>query len=90
VRPYGGSVYCGLVRIMNFFFLVLFFYYHIMFVRVMDTTICLLFCAECSKIVVISIGPYSCVLCRIWRTYADCGLLDMMKRMCSLNLNSSQ
>jgi hypothetical protein len=31
-----GIVYCGLVRIINFFFMVLFLYNHIMFVKVMD------------------------------------------------------
>jgi hypothetical protein len=36
------------------------------------------FCVECSKAVVVSIGPYSCVLCRIWMAYADCGLFDVM------------
>ena len=69
-------MYCGLVRVMDFFFLVLLFYYHTMFVKVMDTIISsvfirLLFCAEFSKIVMVSIGPYSCVLCRMWRTYTD-------------------
>ena len=35
----------------------------------------------------ISIATRSCVLCR---TYADCWLFDVMKWMCSLNLNSSE
>jgi hypothetical protein len=52
----GGIVYCGLVRIMNFFFfLVLLFYDNIMFVKVMNVTIfhCVhtftFFCAECIR-----------------------------------------
>ena len=49
----------------------------------------LLFCAECSKVIEVPIGPYSCALCRIKREYANCGLFDVMYRMCSLNLNSS-
>ena len=32
-------MYCGLVRIMDSFFLVLFFYNHIIFVKVMDVII---------------------------------------------------
>jgi len=36
---HGGIVGCGLVRIMIFFFLVLFFYDHSVFVKVMDVII---------------------------------------------------
>ena len=66
-----GSEYCGLVRIMDFVFLFLFSYNHIMFVKVMDVIIfqCVLtfifFCAECSKVIEVSVGPFSCALCRI-------------------------
>lgn len=35
--------------------------------------ISLLFCAECIKVIVVSVGPYSCALCRVWRAYADSG-----------------
>jgi hypothetical protein len=34
-----GIAYCGLFRIMDFFFLVLFSYNHIIFVKVMDVII---------------------------------------------------
>ena len=67
----GGTVYCGLIRIMDFFLLVVFFYNHIVFVKVMNVIIfqCVLtftfFCAECSKVIMVSIGPYLCALCRI-------------------------
>jgi len=30
---------------------------------------------ECSKVIVVLTGPYSCALCKIWSTYVDCGLL---------------
>lgn len=68
---FGGSVYCGLIRIMDFFFLVVFLYNHIVFVKVMNVIIfqCVLtftfFFAECSKVIMVSIGLYSCALCRI-------------------------
>jgi hypothetical protein len=35
----GGTVYCGLIRIMDFFLLVVFFYNHILFVKVMNVII---------------------------------------------------
>jgi len=69
---------------MHFFFLVLFFYDRSMFVKVMDVIIfqCVckfaFLCAECSKVTVVSVGPYLCALCRLWRAYADSGLFDMM------------
>ena len=65
---------CALWIISNngfFFFLVLFSYSHIVFVKVMNVIIfhCILrfifFCAECSKVIEVSIGPYSFALCRI-------------------------
>jgi hypothetical protein len=67
----------------DFFFLVVFFYRHSIFVKVMDVIIfhCVhkfAFCVECSKVIVVSVRPYSCALCRVWRTYADSGLFDMM------------
>ena len=67
----------------GFFFVVFFLYNHNGFVKVMDAIIfqCIhkfIFYAECSEIIVVSIGQYSCLLYRIWRTYSDCGLFDMM------------
>jgi hypothetical protein len=38
-RLRSGTVYCGLIRIINFFFLVVFFYSHILFVKVMNVII---------------------------------------------------
>jgi len=83
MRLHGGIVCCGLVRIMKIFFLVLFFYDRSMCVKLMVVIISqclhnLLFCAECSQVIAVSVGPYSCALYRIWRVYADCGLFDMM------------
>ena len=40
------------------------------------------------KVVVFSIDPHSCALCRIWTVYGDCGLFGLMYRMCSSELNS--
>jgi len=39
VRLRGGTVYCGLIRIIDFFFMVVFFYNHIVFVNVMSVII---------------------------------------------------
>jgi hypothetical protein len=39
MRLRGGIVYCGLVRIIDFFFRVLLFYNNIMFVKVMNVII---------------------------------------------------
>ena len=39
VRLRGGTVYCGLIRIIDFFFMVVFFYNHIVFVNVMNVII---------------------------------------------------
>ena len=33
------------------------------------------------RVIVFSMGPYSCWLLRIWRAYADCGLLFFMYRV---------
>ena len=38
----------------------------------------LVVCAECSKVTVVSVGPYSCEFCSIRRAYADRGLLDVI------------
>ena len=63
--------------------MVLFFYNHIMLVKVMDVIIFyvfirLVFCAECGTFIVVSIGPYSCALCGIWMAYADCGFFYVL------------
>ena len=36
------------------------------------------FCAECNKVIVVSIGPYSFAFCRICMAYADCGFFYVM------------
>jgi hypothetical protein len=36
------------------------------------------------RVMVFSIGPYSCLLFRICSAYADCGLLAFMYRVCSV------
>jgi hypothetical protein len=36
------------------------------------------FCAKCVKVIVVSAGPYSCALCRVWRAYADSGLFELL------------
>jgi hypothetical protein len=93
MRLRGGSVYCGLVRIM-IFFLVLLIYDNIMFYGSNECNNFLLcshvyfFLCGMYKVTVFSIDPYSLALCRIWTAYADCGLFDVLYRMCSSELNS--
>ena len=90
MRLRGGIVHCGLVRITDFC-LVMLFYSHVMFVKVMNVII--FYCVHtfaflCGMCKVFSIGPYWCAPCRIRTAYADCGLFDVMYLMCSLDLNS--
>lgn len=78
IMPWGcGTMYLELVRKRVFFFLVLFFYNNNMLVKVMGVMI-ILRVHTFTRVVVVSIGPYSCALCRIWVAYAYCGLSDAM------------
>jgi hypothetical protein len=41
------------------------------------------------RVTVVSIGSQSCMFCKMWWAYADCELLSLMYRMCSLYLSSN-